>query len=99
MRERERDKNDNGEEWSLSLPLSPVAGISIRRPMSELLWRRFQEGRQELGGVVSCGAGVRLVSKASYGTSTLKRYSRRQGPSPGPSHPINAFIPDHPLHH
>lgn len=33
----------------------------------------LEERRRELGTVASCGAGVRLVSKASYGTSARQR--------------------------
>lgn len=48
----------------------------------------LQERRQQLGGVVTCGAGVRLVTKAVCGTSALKLYSGcncSQSPSPSTS--------------
>lgn len=74
MCERAREREGQGQQWRdvVSLPPSPVAGNSIRKPTGELLWRRLRGGGQELGGVVSCGAGVRLVSTASYGTSCSK---------------------------
>lgn len=49
-RERERHKDDNGEERSPSLPLCQVAGISIRKPTGVLLWRCFRRaGRSWVG--------------------------------------------------
>lgn len=76
VRERERGTRTTMERSGLS-------------PSLPLLWQESASGKLRvsyngdasggeaggLGGVVSCGAGVRLVSKASYGTSTLKHYS------------------------
>lgn len=77
------------EEKTLPSPFLLRAGISIQEPMGALLWRHFRRGRQELGGVATCG--VRLISKASYGTSTLKQPEsqvRVQASPPEPDHVI-----------
>lgn len=50
--ERAREGRGRQRRGAVSLPpfLSTVAGISIRKPTGELLWRCFRRGRQELGG-------------------------------------------------
>lgn len=62
VRERERDKDDNGEEWSLSLPPSPVAGISIWKTTGELQRRRFRRG----GGGAGWGGELWSRSQTSF---------------------------------
>lgn len=52
VHERVREEQERKWRGVVSRPpsLSPVAGISIRKPTSKLLWRRFREGgRSEVG--------------------------------------------------
>lgn len=103
----ERAREGQGRQWRGVVSLPPSLSCGRNQHPETYRWvtmATLQEGRQELGGAVSCGAGVRLVSKASYGTSALKHYgdySRRHGPSPSPGPspvlsplPTNAFIQD-----